>query len=415
MADAEKKVKISEFASIAGVSEDRARFFLESAAWNVEAAMAAFFEDDSSKDAAYNRQRFVNITPTPAVRGQPKSSGSHNTNPPSSSGSSQPSSASSSRAREPPRFGTIGSLRGNDDDSSSEEGQAFYAGGSEHGGGQQILGPKKKNRDIVTDLFKSVLERGAEVVEPSAAAAAAGTSQSVPFQGRAYRLGDTESASEVVGDEVQRDLRPQPVKMALKMWKNGFSIDDGPLRDFNTPENKQFLSDVRNGDVPRELVQMAHGGVVHLHLEDHGHEEYVRQPTHIRAFTGEGHRLGCPSDAITIANESARSAVGGTHSAAMSTSSDAQQKPSEPTVAVDPSQPTTSLQIRLADGTRLVSKFNHSHQIASIRQFIVDSRPQYATANFVLMTTFPNAELTDETLSLADAKLLNAVIVQRMK
>lgn len=31
------------------------------------------------------------------------------------------------------------------------------------------------------------------------------------------------------------------------------------------------------------------------------------------------------------------------------------------------------------------------------------------------MTTFPNKELTDENQSLADAKLLNAVIVQRMK
>lgn len=34
---------------------------------------------------------------------------------------------------------------------------------------------------------------------------------------------------------------------------------------------------------------------------------------------------------------------------------------------------------------------------------------------FVLMTTFPNRELTDESKSLEEAKLANAVIVQRMK
>ena len=35
--------------------------------------------------------------------------------------------------------------------------------------------------------------------------------------------------------------------------------------------------------------------------------------------------------------------------------------------------------------------------------------------NFVLMTTFPNKELSDESQSIADANLLNAVIVQRFK
>jgi UBX domain-containing protein 1 len=34
---------------------------------------------------------------------------------------------------------------------------------------------------------------------------------------------------------------------------------------------------------------------------------------------------------------------------------------------------------------------------------------------YVFMTTFPNKELTDETVSLAEAKLLNAVVVQKYK
>ena len=41
-----------------------------------------------------------------------------------------------------------------------------------------------------------------------------------------------------------------------------------------------------------------------------------------------------------------------------------------PTVPLDSTQPTTSVQIRLADGTRLVSKFNHTHTVNDIRQFI---------------------------------------------
>lgn len=38
-----------------------------------------------------------------------------------------------------------------------------------------------------------------------------------------------------------------------------------------------------------------------------------------------------------------------------------------------------------------------------------------ATQSFVLMTTFPNKELSDETQKLSEANLLNAVIVQRFK
>jgi len=38
-----------------------------------------------------------------------------------------------------------------------------------------------------------------------------------------------------------------------------------------------------------------------------------------------------------------------------------------------------------------------------------------AGMNFVLMTTFPNKELMDDSQQLSEAKLLNAVIVQRLK
>jgi len=45
----------------------------------------------------------------------------------------------------------------------------------------------------------------------------------------------------------------------------------------------------------------------------------------------------------------------------------------------------------------------------------VRSRPQYASSTFILMTTFPSVELTDETRTIGDAKLNNANVVQRMK
>jgi len=40
-------------------------------------------------------------------------------------------------------------------------------------------------------------------------------------------------------------------------------------------------------------------------------------------------------------------------------------------VSVDSSLPITTVQIRLADGSRLVGQFNHSHTIADVRRFII--------------------------------------------
>lgn len=40
-------------------------------------------------------------------------------------------------------------------------------------------------------------------------------------------------------------------------------------------------------------------------------------------------------------------------------------------VSLDESVPTTTLQIRLADGSRLVANFNQSHTIADVRRYIV--------------------------------------------
>lgn len=47
---------------------------------------------------------------------------------------------------------------------------------------------------------------------------------------------------------------------------------------------------------------------------------------------------------------------------------------------VDASQPTTSIQIRLADGSRLSGQFNLSHSVQDIRTFIV----KYVTFYFQL-------------------------------
>ena len=35
--------------------------------------------------------------------------------------------------------------------------------------------------------------------------------------------------------------------MVLKLWKNGFSVDDGPLRTYSDPANQEFLDTIKKG------------------------------------------------------------------------------------------------------------------------------------------------------------------------
>ncbi|XP_067654863.1 NSFL1 cofactor p47-like [Haliotis asinina] len=383
---ADKQELIDQFVGVTGVDADRAKFHLESAAWNPELAIASFYEDGDAEPQVVEVDDDEDIQETSA--------------PPSSDGGSG-RSQSAGQSGGGSRFATLSSMKGKEEDSDSDEGQAFYAGGSERSG-QQVLGPPKKKPEpdeVVDTLFKSAKEHGAEVVDTSEnKRKKAGPS----FRGTGYRLGDTEGSSDMVQGAKLKESRQ--VDMVLKLWKNGFSMDDGPWRDYNDPANKEFLDSIGKGEVPRELIRLAKGGEVNLNMEDHRNEEYVKPKVPVKAFTGAGRMLGSPAPNLVSSPPEAAGASAVNDNTAQ-----------QAAVAVDASKPTTSIQIRLADGSRLVAKFNHSHRISDVRNYIISSHPQYAGLNFVLMTTFPNKELTEESLTLEEAKLLNAVIVQRQK
>ena len=78
----------------------------------------------------------------------------------------------------------------------------------------------------------------------------------------------------------------------LKLWKTGFSLDNGDLRSYQDPSNAPFLESIRRGEVPAELQRLAHGGQVNLDMEDHQDQEYIKPRLRFKAFSGEGQKLG---------------------------------------------------------------------------------------------------------------------------
>merc|ERR1712106_1106087 len=252
----ENDEKLAQFQSITGCDQERAQFYLESANWQIDLAMASFYEGEGDMEV----------------------------------GGEQDLAAAGGGGIGRINFGSGG---GSDSDDSDSEQQAFYAGGSSHSG-NVILGPKKKKFNV-GDMFKAAKDAGAEATDPSESGA--GPSGGVrAFQGGGFKLGsDTAESVQVGGGQVKK---PDPRHFVLKMWKEGFSLDDGDLRAYNDPAHREFLASVMRGTIPPELVKEAKGGEVHVDMEDHREEEFVKPKAPARPFQGSGNVLGSIAPAV---------------------------------------------------------------------------------------------------------------------
>lgn len=128
-------------------------------------------------------------------------------------------------------------------------------------------------------------------------------------------------------------------------------------------------------------------------------------------FSGSGNRLGAP---VPEASSSSAPMPGSFPVSTSSSPAPTREPQSLNTrFEVDQSKPTTSVQVRLADGTRIVARVNLTHTVGDLRNFINASRPGMAARAYTIGTTFPNRTLEDGTQSIEAAGLKNSVVVQR--
>jgi len=236
--------------------------------------------------------------------------------------------------------------------------------------GQEVLDPRefmKRARD----------EMGAQSID---AHRAAGGGQAGPstFTGAGHTLS---------GEQVQGAPAPKPpTEHSITFYKDGFTVDDGPLRKGDDPANAAFLAAVNQGQMPAELIGEDGAAEGDIHIIDKSGEAYKPPPVTLKPFSGEGR---------SMRDESA--AAG---------SSAAATEPQE--LTLDMAAPTTTLQVRMADGSRKVVKANHTHTVLQLKKHIATLAPGVA---FTLKGGFPPKPLNDDALTLADAKLLNESIV----
>lgn len=395
---------ISQFVDVTGVSTERAKFYIESSNSNLEFALASFFETEhedvpmaevgSNVDESNVEAAVADVSDLMSeVHQQIRSVGTI--------GSSKPKKSSTK-----PKVTTLFNMNKSSSSDDEEEGQAFYAGGSERSG-QQVLGPprrKPEGHDVVSEVFRLAQENGAEIVDQRNTPSSSGSL----YAGAGYRLGMTLDDHEALPNATRsgsaaRQQTNEPV--VLKLWRQGFSINNGEIRHYEDPVNKEFLNSIKRGEIPNELRQLAGTGTVDFELEDHRHEEFKKQASKLSAFSGKGHTLGSPVP--NVINEDIPPAS--------AESNETNQKKANESIIIDETQPIAMIQVRLVDGSRISGRFNHTHTVNDIRQFVTTARPVYENQNFILLITFPFKELTDGDLTIGSAGLQGSIIMQRLK
>ncbi|KIP07190.1 hypothetical protein PHLGIDRAFT_13399 [Phlebiopsis gigantea 11061_1 CR5-6] len=271
-----------------------------------------------------------------------------------------------------------------DDDDDGQDPQTFFAGGGERSG-VSIQGPPGTGRVPGGDVVRDLLRRAAEL-------------------------------------RIAEDDEPPTAIRRITFWREGFSVDHddttGELRRYDNPENAQILREINEGRAPPSILNIQPGQPVELRIARRTHEDYVPPAGSASrlAFAGSGHRLGSPVPSAAPVPASAMPgdfpATAPASPAALSGS--VPRETASTQFEVDTSLPTTRVQIRLADGSRLTARMNLTHRVRDLRGFVNASSPGASARAYTLNTAHPTMKsLEDEEKTIEQAGLANSVVVQR--
>ncbi|KAI8976340.1 hypothetical protein BD414DRAFT_496628 [Trametes punicea] len=310
-----------------------------------------------------------------------------------------------------------------DEPHGADQGENWYAGGERSG--ISVQNPDRPAAVPGGNLVRDLLRRAAEAGPPAPQPGGAAPSQRRAFFGGGHTLGSDDVESQYVPDPESTGAGHSEEDTAIRhltFWRDGFTVEDGELMRYDDPANEQILAEIRAGRAPPQVLNVSPGQPVELRIVRRLNEDYVPSPKtrQAKVFSGQGHRLGSPVPG-EVSPGAGASASGATMPGGFPTGvPGGSSLPTQRNVdsintrfEVDQTKPTTSVQIRLADGTRMVARMNLTHTVGDIRSFINASRPENNARPYVIMTTFPNRTLEDETQTIEAAGLANSVVVQR--
>lgn len=160
------------------------------------------------------------------------------------------------------------------------------------------------------------------------------------------QLGAAAPPEEMDEDEDEEDDEEVAIRH-LTFWRDGFSVEDGPLMRYDDPANRETLEAIKAGRAPLSMLNVRNGQAVELRVAQRQTEAYQPPPPRpMRAFEGAGNRLGSPVPEVATSGSTAMP------ESLPAAAASAVPEAAKPAFSVDDSKPTTSVQVRLADGTR---------------------------------------------------------------
>lgn len=282
-----------------------------------------------------------------------------------------------------------------EDDEDEDKDQDMFAGGEKSGLAVQNPNSGRSGEDHINQILRRAAQNRPRP---------GGDDEERPvrpshFRGHGQTLGSEETPSTIVPSASQPSSSTSAaprVHRELHLWRNGFSVDDGPLFRFDDPANAAVLEMINRGRAPLDLLGVEQGQEVDLQVHPHREEDYKPPPKKYRPFGGEGQRLGSPTPALSSSSSTSHALP----TAAANASSSGSGAGTQPTL--DESAPTVTLQIRLGDGSQLRSRFNTTHTIGDVYEFVNAASTASTQRSYALMTTFPSKELTDKAQVLGD-------------
>lgn len=182
------------------------------------------------------------------------------------------------------------------------------------------------------------------------------------------------------------------VTRTLHLWRDGFSIEDGPLRRYTDPQHAMDLQMIRSGRAPLHLMDVEQGQRCDVRLQQH-EEDWHQLPRIYRPFGGQGRRLGSPvpgnGSGSSVPLQNAPAPAPAASSTQVTASSSAPTN-------VDNSQPTVAIRFQMPDGSRLPARFNLTNTIGDLYEFASNASHEVQTRAFVIQSTFPSKEYTEK-------------------
>lgn len=284
---------------------------------------------------------------------------------------------------------------GADDD--ADERNNLFTGGEKLG--LAVEGPDRLgDNNLIDQIFRRAKEQMGEVDDrPSAQAP---SSRGTKFTGTGFKLGDGSEPSETVAGE--RVAPAAKVLREITFWRQGFTVGDGPLHRYDDPANESVLQELNHGRVPVLILDVEFGQDVDVQVYKKTDEDYEPPRRRPGGYHGQGRRLGSPvpGEVIGVPEPEPKPET---------------QPDTAATSDPEPPQGDTPVQIRFANGKKLLYRFDSDQPVAEVYLFVAAHPYNDAHGReFTLNHAFPVKPIVAEG-TVGDAGLKNAVIVQRWK